>query len=366
MRSEPLYLRLKEQIREDLLAGRARGEGDRLATLNELQIQYDASRPTISKALTALAAEGLLVKEAGRGTFALAPASARDANPPRLSIGFIAPLTRAELPQNAFRGIDLIAHRRSARVLMASAGDSVEHERVAAHDLAASGVRGLIIYPTVRQGRTQEGDYLVHEDLGVPVVLIDTCTPEQGHAQVRFDNKRAGFQMTQWLLEQGHKRIGVITYREEAHHPSLEARYKGYREALQERGVAYDPALVQRIPPGAQAVRLEAVIDEMLALASPPTAIVAAYDPLAVEVIQYLAQRGVSVPDQITVVGFDNNTQSRHFQPAFSTTAPDFEAMGEIACEMLLDAIESGQSPSQTYILPVPLLVRSDRAQTPV
>ena len=152
MRSAPLYLKLKEQIKGDLLAGHARGEPSTLATLNELQVRYDASRPTISKALTALAAEGLLVKQAGRGMFALSPSLSDGNGLPRIIIGYIAPLTNAELPQNVYHGIDRIAQRRNCRVLIASAGNDVEQERMAANEMIAAGVRGLIIYPD-RAGR---------------------------------------------------------------------------------------------------------------------------------------------------------------------------------------------------------------------
>jgi len=363
MRSDPLYLRLKERIRGDLLAARARGEADRLATLNDLQIQYQASRPTISKALTALAAEGLLVKQAGRGTFALSPTIPSDGAAPRTAIGYIAPITRAELPQHVFHGIDRIAHRRNCRVLMASAGDNVEQERIAAYDMIAAGVRGLIIYPTVRQGSTQAGDYLNHEDLGVPIVLIDTCTPEQGHAQVRFDNRRAGYQMAQHLLDLGHRQIGVVTYREETHHPSLEARLSGHLQALRDRNVELAPALIQRISPSAIADQLDSALSALLALPNPPTAIIGSHVPVTIEIIKRLMKRGIDVHGQIVVTGFDNSSDAQHFRPLFTTTNPDFDAMGEIASEMLLDAIEQNEMPAQTYILPVPLLIRDQADQ---
>jgi len=264
------------------------------------------------------------------------------------------------LPQHAFRGIDRTAHRRQCRVLMASAGDNVEQERSAARDMIAAGVRGLIIYPTVRQGITAAEDYLVTEDLGIPIVLIDTCTPEQGHAQVRFDNRRAGYQITQWLLDKGHESIGMIIYREETHHPSLEARLNGYLQAMKERVIHVPFELVQRIPIASKHERLDAALNELLGLEKPPTAIITAHDPMAVDVIQRLLNRGISVPEQVTVVGFDDNSQTRHFKPSFMTTRPDFESMGEIACDILLDAVDSGENPGQTYILPVTLVPRSE------
>jgi len=360
MKHTPLYLRVKEQLHEELEAMRRPGGQPRLPTLDALQAQYGVSRPTLSKAIASLAAEGFLVKEAGRGTFALPPAAPGGGGGlPRLTIGFIAPLSDAELPQTAFRGIDRAASRSDCRVLMAGARDSVAQENTAACEMIAAGARGLIIYPTVRQGESGEGDYLGREDLGVPVVLLDTCTPAQGHAQIVFDNRRAGADMTRWLQAHGHRRIGLILYREEVHHPALEARYQGYQDALRDAGRALDSDLVRRVPPAEQHAALEAALTGLLALPEPPTAMIASNDLMAVEIIEILSSRGIPVPAGVAVAGFDNLAVARRYRPAFPTTAPDFEQMGEIACQTLLDSLAAGTRPVQTYILPVPLLIRS-------
>src|SRR5262249_33073502 len=150
------------------------------------------------------------VKAQGRGSFALSPPNDRLASTsiPR-RIGYVAPLTGEALVQRAFRGIDRVVHRRDYHVLISSAGNSVARERTAALELIASGARGLILYPVPRVGEEAAGDYLFQEDLGVPIVLIDTCVPEQPYAQVIFDNRRAGYAMMKWLLGHGHRRIGI-------------------------------------------------------------------------------------------------------------------------------------------------------------
>lgn len=362
MKFEPLYLRVKEQLREDLQLAQASQGMERLPTLNALQAQYRVSRPTLSKALAALAAEGVLVKEPGRGTFALALATA-SALPPALSrttIGYVAPLYGAELAQNVFSGIDRVAHRRNCRVLMAGSGDSVAHERTAAREMIAAGARGLILYPTLRHGHLQERDYLRTEDLGVPMVLVDTCTRDQGHTQVVFDNRRAGAAVTDWLLGQGRRRIGLVFYVEAAHHPGLEARYQGYLGALRERGLPADPSLVRRVKTDHIEARLGPILDHWLALPEPPDAIIASDDSVAMDLIELLLERGRRVPEDVLVTGFDNRVAARRFQPMFTTTAPDFEQLGETACETLLDGIESGSLPPQVYVLPAPLLVRGE------
>jgi DNA-binding LacI/PurR family transcriptional regulator len=360
MEFEPLYLRIKEQIRKDWCLPQSDRGLERMPTLNELQEQYGVSRPTISKALASLAAEGVLVKEAGRGMFALPAASdPEQALPPaRKIIGYIAPLYGAELSQDVFSGIDRVAQRRGWRVLMASSGDSMEHERAAAQEMIAAGAQGLVIYPALRHGSLQEKEYLRTEDLGVPLVLVDTCTRDQGHTQIIFDNRRAGAQITNWLLEQGRRRIGLAFYQEDMHHPGLDARYQGYIGALKEFGLSVDSQLVHRDQYDNAGSGLGPVLDEWFSLPEPPDAIIAMDDMAALSMTDQLAARGVRVPDDVLVAGFDNRVAARRFQPAFVTTAPDFEDLGGTACETLLDGVQSGDLPPQVYVLPVPLLVR--------
>jgi len=364
MKFEPLYLRVKERLRGDLRLAQASRGMKRVPTLDALQKQYQVSRPTLSKALAALAAEGVLVKQAGRGMFALAstaePEAAQEAV--RATIGYIAPLYGAELAQSVFSGIDRVAHRRDYRVLMAGSGDNVARERAAARDMVAAGARGLIVYPTLRLGREQDHDYLKTEDLGVPVVLLDTCTREQGHTQIIFDNRRAGAQVTLWLSEQGRQRIGVIFYLEEAHHPGLEARYQGYLGALREQGLTADPQIIRRVDPHHVQEHLEPILDEWLSLPEPPDAIIACNDLVAMDMIERLADRGVRVPQDISVAGFDNSVAARRFKPAFVKTDPDFNNLGVVACETLLDGLEAGSLPPQIYILAVPLLIPREPA----
>jgi DNA-binding LacI/PurR family transcriptional regulator len=362
MKFEPLYLRVKERLRGDFRSAQINHGLVRAPTLDELQKQYQVSRPTISKALAALAAEGVLVKEPGRGMFALntavdlgvlpAPVPARG------SIGYIAPLYGAELPQRVFSGIDRVAHRRDFRVLMAGTGFSVERERAAALEMVAAGVRGLILYPTLRHGQLEEHDYLCTEDLGVPVILLDTCVRAQGHTQIMFDNRRAGAQITHWLVNEGRRRIGFVLYTEEAHHPGLEARYQGYLGALRECGITVNLELVRRVSADKISAHLGSILDELLSMPEPPDAIIACNDRMAMDLIERLSDRGVRVPNDICVAGFDNSLPSHRFKPAFVTTDPDFENLGVVACETLLDGLEAGSLPAQIYILPVPLLAR--------
>jgi DNA-binding LacI/PurR family transcriptional regulator len=86
-------------------------------------------------------------------------------------------------------------------------------------------------------------DYLLSGMGDVPAVLVDTCLPQQGGIQVLFDNRRLGYAMTEWLIKEGHSRIALLTYVGVVQHTPLTARFDGYRDALQDFGIAEDRAL---------------------------------------------------------------------------------------------------------------------------
>ncbi|MDR3708474.1 MAG: GntR family transcriptional regulator [Capsulimonadaceae bacterium] len=367
---------VKERIRSEILCFGAGISGTRIPSERDLQQRFGASRPTINRALTELAAEGLLVRAPGRRHYSIAD-HARAELPPRRDtsmIGYVAgDLSSvsfgAQLGHRVFRGIHDMAARHNVRVLMGVSLENIASERAAVANLIESGASGLVIWPFPRTGREIEDDYLIRQDLGVPVVLLDNCTPSQGHTQIVFDNRRAGYDMASWLIEQGHRRIGIVTVADNSQHMPVLARLRGYKEALADHEVQSDPRWIARISMDViesrfsnQARvdgRLGEIIDGWLGLDEPPTAIMALEDSTAIEIIELLRMRGVRVPEQVCVTGFDNLDMARLFRPNITTTRPEFHRMGELACSVLLEQMSGENTSPRTYVLEAPLLVRT-------
>jgi DNA-binding LacI/PurR family transcriptional regulator len=361
--ASPLYKRIKEQIRADLVGSQTNGELVRLPAERELQARYGVSRPTISKALAELAAEGLVARSPGSGSFLLPRQGAAGAAARR--IGYVAPIPGHELTQRSLRGIERTARRRGYRVIFGNAGLHLADEQAAVQDLIAAGVCGLVISPVTRSEAELADDYLRSEALGVPAMLIDTALPEHPHPKVLFDNWRAAYEMTRWLFRRGHRRIAVLFFTERLHHATLRPRCEGYQDALRDLEIVPDAELVGRYELDRLAEQLPSILEEWLGLPEPPTAILAAEDVCAMETIEALLLRGVRVPEQVQVVGFDHLEVARRFRPAFPTTNPDFVRMGEIACDLLLRAVETGEAPPEVYMLEVPLATHRHPAGAP-
>lgn len=364
----PAYLQVKEKLLQELSAWNTPASWP---TESELQERYQVSRPTISKALAALVAEGTLLRVPGRRGFVVAP-PVRQTSALRIGHVTAADLSGSSalfpLLQETARGIRLSAERRGYRLLSGTSGLSLAGERAAVEDLLDAGVQGLVIAPLPRSADEALCDYLIHEDLGVPVVLTGWVPRDHPHSAVVFDHVQLGYDVTSWLLAQGHRRIGLVTRPPEPYYEPLRERLQGYEEAHQDHGLPLDPDLVRPLPPAVRlserstclSSTLQTLVDHWLALPERPTALIALEDLVAIELIELLQQRGLRVPEDMAVFGFDNLEAGRHFQPTFPTTQPDFLRLGELACRLLLNQITAGARSPRTYILPVPLLLRGN------
>lgn len=194
----------------------------------------------------------------------------------------------------------------------------------------------------------------------IPYVIIDPVgqvAPDT--LGVGIDNWTSGLIATEHLTALGHRRIGAITGPEQAQ--SSQARLSGYVTALQRAGIAYNPNMVRAgdyMPDKAFHAACE-LLD--LPPDERPTAIFAFNDLSAVSVYRAARQRGIELPDELSVVGFDNVYPSAYMQPALTTITQPFNRMARCAIDLIYDA--RGERVMQHYqILPTQLEVRDSCA----
>ncbi len=357
MASKPLYVHIRDQIRTEYLQGAEPGTVRRLPPERELQARYGVSRPTIAKAIAALAADGELVSTQGSGRYIIAASGASSSAPAPKRIGYVASIATEILTQRTLVGIEREAARRGYRVVMANANNRVEQEQEAVRDLIASGVSGLVIYPVPRPTELANPDYLESPDLGVPVVLVDTAVETHPHTQFLFDNERLCYEITTWLIGHRHRRIWFAVGDAGIIHSPLRARTRGFRRAAADHGLDEIACRVIHYD-GSVLNALADIADRAARASDKPTAILATEDRAAAELADHLEERGLRVPDEVLVVGFDDLHEGRRYAHQLPTTKPDFARLGERACERLIDLVEGAASTGRIYLLDVPLAMR--------
>ena len=174
---------------------------------------------------------------------------------------------------------------------------------------------------------------------------------------LNFDNFTGALRATEHLLALGHTRIAFITGDEE--HPDASQRHLGYRAALHAAGIAYDPQLI--VPGLYHEISGLDAVKHLVAKKRKFTAIFAANDQMAAGAALGLFQHGLRVPEDVSLVGFDDLPTSVYATPPLSTIHQPAYELGRLAAASLLQMIAGSQP---TAILPLPeLLVRGSSAQ---
>jgi len=207
--------------------------------------------------------------------------------------------------------------------------------RHALPDLAAlfenSRPDGVVLIPPLTDDPVVIG-YL--QDHGIPFACI--APREVGrHIGVRMDETTAVVEMMRHLTALGHTRIAHI--KGPRAHGACQWRLAGYRAALREAGLPYDPALVANgqfsFESGLGAAR------QLLDLPEPPTAIFAANDDMAAAVFRVAGERGLRIPGDLSVCGFDDTPIASHIFPALTTVRQPTADMGRLATQQLIDRV---------------------------
>ncbi|MCW4455215.1 LacI family DNA-binding transcriptional regulator [Flavobacterium sp. MXW15] len=208
-----------------------------------------------------------------------------------------------------------------------------EGERRAARTLARS-VAGVILPPPLCESRE-----VVYELVraGIPVVAIAGERFHEAISCVHIDDFRAAREMTEYLIGLGHTRIGYI--KGDPNQIASQRRFEGFQAALAGAGIALDRHLVQQ---GYYTYRsaLEPA-EKLLARRRPPTAIFASNDDMAAAAVSVAHRRGLDVPGDLSVVGFDDTSAATRVWPELTTIRQPLGAMADSALDHLLRSIRS-------------------------
>lgn len=261
---------------------------------------------------------------------------------PDLGTGYIGEIIRGIDSELSLTGLDLVlytTHRTASK----------EAGYVA--NLAKGMVDGLLLV-LPRNPTDYIGTFTQHN---FPFVLIDHQSTGEDCPAVGATNWQGAYTATEYLIKLGHKRIGFIT-------GSMDLgcavdRLQGYRSALRTHHIPELPELVYEgtfFQPDGYAGALV-----MLDRPHPPTAIFASNDTMAMGVMDAVRHRGLRIPDDISVVGFDNIPQSALVYPPLTTVQQPLEQMGQVATQMLLSILNNPDKNVSRIELPTELIIRS-------
>lgn len=247
------------------------------------------------------------------------------------------------------RGIERVAIENDYEVLLGDTGNDVERERGYLDILRQKKADGMILLTARLES------HLLEEMAGeFPVVLACEYLEGSTIPTVSIDNISSARKATEYLINLGHRRIGfisgplnVILGRD---------RLKGFRQAMEQHNIPIESFLVQEGD-----FSFESGYNMMmkfLALDQPPTAVFAANDEMAIGAIKAIKSKGLHVPDDISVVGFDDIKFASIYEPALTTISQPMFEIGKKAMELLIKLINKDQLERNQYILEDQLVIR--------
>jgi LacI family transcriptional regulator len=223
--------------------------------------------------------------------------------------------------------------RSGYMLLLASSNYDPDQELLQVRTLVGRGVDGMMLVGNVHDSKLY--DFL--DEKGIPYVNTWVLDPSGKIPSVGFDNRQAATDLVNYLLDLGHRDFGVIAGLTVAN-DRAQARVDGVREALARKGLSLTrEKLIERpykILDGKVALR------ELLKSPKPPTAVICGNDLLAFGAMLECYERGISIPEEISIAGFDDLDFAAHLSPSLTTVRVPADEIGMKAAEFLLSRIK--------------------------
>ncbi len=269
------------------------------------------------------------------------------------TIGVIVPLINRPFIAALISGIEDTASQSDYNVIISQTYDSYKKEVATAHTLYSSRVDGLIV--SLAMETRQYDHFHAFLENKIPLISVDRIAPELETDCVAIDNHSAGFKATEHLIEMGCRRIAHLGGAQ--HRNTYRGRQQGYLDALKKHNLPIDERLVVHSKLSMEEGRESTKY--LLGLPNPPDGIFSANDSAAVSAIQYAKLKGWHIPQDLAVIGFNNDPISSIIEPQLTTISHPAHDMGKIAAQQILRHQEYGHIvQSQNTVLKTEVIVR--------
>jgi LacI family transcriptional regulator len=362
----PLHTQLLNELRHAILSGKLKPH-EQLPGEYALITQLSISRSTVQRAWQTARDEGLIYRVPAKGTFV---AELPSAPTETKIVGCIVPEFRYTFDGSLFDGAEEILRAKGCRLLFAQSQRHIEEENRLIRSMCHEGVSGILLWPVSENKRDR---YVLDPSCSVPVVLLDRPIPGTSLPCVTSRNYDGALEAMEHLLSLGHRDIAFAAWPPLDLLPVAE-RIRAYRDAMKKAGLPPLPLITLGEPVEAVNYRRyaeEAQVDvanlaEILIRPDRPTAIFAMNDILASLVLRAAQQADWRVPDDLSVVGFDNHRElAKQLVPALTTVAQNTHLIGREAARRLLMMIDGEPSHDTFVLVPTRLVVRNSTTHPP-
>jgi len=359
-----LHVQLLNQLRHLILSGEA-PPGSRLPSESEFQRDLKISRSTIRQALSNAEAEGLIERVPGKGSFVRrSPIDRMRSN----FIGYITFEFHSEFQGQLLRGAESVTRAQGYRIIFCNSNRDTKEEDRLIDQLIDDKVRGILIWPAWNTDRSRRLFQLAAQNT-IPIVLMDRTFEGLNCDYVISDNYSGAYEAVQHLIGLGHRDI-IFLSRPILQLLPIAERLRGYRQAMLDAGITpLDPWLVGTadeetgyLVNGNNSRSVEQEIEQIVEYFrkfNDVTAIFAMNDLVALQALKAARKQGKKVPDELSIVGFDDMDIVSYFEIPLTTVSQDIFYIGKRAAELLIERIKGYQGPCRKEVIPTQLQIRS-------
>lgn len=343
------YSIIYEDIKKDILNGVYK-KGSLLPTEQVLSLNYEVNRSTLRKAMQMLADEGLIDKCPGKGTIVLSNISATTESKKIVTnknIGFFLPkgnIITEPFYSSLFSILEKIFQENGCSLIYTTL-DGMEN---ISDKLTALGLSGIVFVSNVSQKHIE---FAVEQN--IPCVLVNNYSNKL--PSILSDNHRGSYLAGKHLIDHGHKNVAILAGIRS--YLSNQERLAGFMQAFQEAGIEIKPELILETGSWLYEAAETRCFDFFSKYTGPlPTALFAFNDRLATGAVNAICKTGLSVPNDVSVMGYDNLSYYNIISPRISTVETHIEAIAEATVANMIWQLNGGHCLAIKVLTPVEVI----------
>ena len=329
------YIEIFEFYKEKILSGEIK-EDEKLPTEQEIGEIFSVSRHTVRQSIVELEKEGYIYREKSKGAYAKKLEKSKKTLS-KLVIVITTYISEYIFP-HLIKGIQETLSKNGYDILLLNTNNEKDKERDQLKKLLEYDVAGAIIEPTASAlGNTNEELYKEIDKNNIPYLMINATYNKESQSYVIIDDEKGAYNLCNYLINSGHKKIAGIFKEDDLQ--GLE-RKKGYLKALEENKIEIDSTIIGNFKTYEEDFYVYAFAKNLLSRVDRPSAIICYNDKTAIKVIKVAKELGLKIPEDLSIVGYDNDEAiSEILDYGITTINHPKEEMGKKAAEMLISLI---------------------------
>lgn len=347
------YEQVKNEIKRFIEEGKYI-PNQRISSEYELTQQFSVSRHTVRKAINDLVNEGWLYTEQGSGTFC---ADRNVKQPSEKTIALLTTYISNYIFPSIINGVESYLSSKGYTLLLYSTNNDLNKEKICLENILNRGVAGLIVEPTKSNYYNPNLEYYLNfERKEIPYLMINAYYPELTPYHLTVDDELGAFMATEHLIKLGHTRIAGIFKTDDQQGVK---RMQGFIRAHRENKIPILSNMIISYSTKEKNKVLNEDFRKLVNTSHRPTGIFFYNDELALAALNILREFEISVPDDISIVGFDDSNLATASEVKLTTVSHPKSNMGEKAAEAIIRLIENKEDGDPSIMYQPKLILRN-------